>query len=119
MVSNIKILVCPDKFKASLMPYLSDTIEEELLKINFYCKKCQWQTGDGTIDILQRIVRGDKIYCRVFDPLFRDRDIYLSNGDSAAILKWQKQQVSPYLAQMNTTSCYIKLWLGTNNKTSI
>lgn len=90
MVSNIKILVCPDKFKGSLDAVsISDTIEEELLNINpsFIVKKMPMADGgDGTIDILQRISGGDKIYCRVFDPLFREIETYyLSNGDSAYI----------------------------------
>ena len=80
MVSNIKILVCPDKFKGSLDAVsISDTIEEELLNINpsFIVKKMPMADGgDGTIDILQKISGGDKIYCRVFDPLFREIETY-------------------------------------------
>jgi len=71
----MKIVIAPDKFKGSLTGFeFCDAVAEGLqtvLKKVDIVKKPLADGGDGTVDVVQYYLKGEKVSLTVKDPLFR------------------------------------------------
>lgn len=71
----MKFVIAPDKFKGSLSAFeFCDAVEEGLrmvFKEATILKMPLADGGDGTMDVVQHYIKGDKIPVMVHDPLFR------------------------------------------------
>ncbi len=88
----MKIIIAPDKFKGSLTGIeFCNAVEEGLRKVMPTCEIVKLPLadgGDGTIDILNYHLHGERIEVEVNDPLFRRIDasyLYLESKRTAFI----------------------------------
>ncbi|MBS2210732.1 glycerate kinase [Carboxylicivirga mesophila] len=82
-----KIVIAPDKFKGSLSAMEFCAIVEQTITgicPDVIIEKCPLADGgDGTIDVLQYYIGGDRVELQVNDPLFRPVNAnYLLSSDS-------------------------------------
>ena len=86
----MRILISPDKFKNSLTAYqVCDAVErgiEKVIKEAEVVKLPLADGGEGTLEILEKELKAQRIELEVSDPLFRPiKAHYLLNGDKAYI----------------------------------
>ena len=86
----MRILISPDKFKNSLTAYqVCDAVERGIRKVRKEAEVIKLPLadgGEGTLEILEKELKAQRIELEVSDPLFRPvKAHYLLNGDKAYI----------------------------------
>jgi len=86
----MRILISPDKFKNSLTAYqVCDAVEKGVRKVRKNAEVIKLPLadgGEGTLEILEKELKAQRIELEVSDPLFRPiKAHYLLNGDKAYI----------------------------------
>lgn len=118
-----KIIIAPDKFKGSLSGLQFCDIVEEA--INKHLEKVDIKKlpladgGDGTVEILEYYMGGERVFLEVKDPLFRSikasylysqekKMAFIEMADASGIRLLNKEELNPLLTSTYGTGELIK-----------
>ena len=90
----MKILIIPDKFKGSLTALqVCDIIEKGILKISPKSKITKIPLadgGEGSLEVLEKTIRFQRIYIKVNDPVFNPIETYYGLLNEVAYIEMAK-----------------------------
>ena len=114
----MKIILAPDKFKGSLtgMQFCAAVEEgiKEVLPNTETIKLPLADGGDGTIEILEYHLNGERVTVKVNDPLFREIEAsYLYMGAIKTAFIEMAAASGMYLLKKEDQNCYNTTTLGT------
>lgn len=94
----MKIVIAPDKFKGSLTGIeFCNAVQEGLKKIlpqTHLVLRPLADGGDGTVDVVNRYIEGEKIKLQATDPLFRNIETYYSYSQISRIAFIEMAEIS-------------------------
>jgi len=114
----MKFVIAPDKFKNSLTGFeFCDAVEQGLKKVNPNFKIIKMPLadgGDGTLDVLQHYLKGEKITLTAADPLFRPIDTFYIYNSAERIAYIEMANISGLqLLSLEERNCLQTTSLGT------
>jgi glycerate kinase len=114
----MKIVIAPDKFKGSLTGFeYCSAVEQGFQKVNpkaIIIRMPLADGGDGTAEVVQHYLEGEKIFLKANDPLFRSVDTYYIYSKKQDIAYIEMAEVSGLqLLQENEKNCMNTTSLGT------
>ena len=114
----MKFVIAPDKFKGSLSSFEFCAAAEEGIKMISpgakIIKLPLADGGDGTIEVMNHYLDGEKIKCTVNDPLFRSIEAtYIFNADKATAFIEMAEASGYKLLKESERNCMYTSTLGT------